>query len=147
MITEKFVFEKRPYLEDSTLEEIQAIKNNVIIYDPQVIYIEELPVVSPFSMELAFDQIDILGKDLGQHGLLIDVRNTKRPDAKSRRVVNQRFGQLCENLSHVAFCTGKNFLFNTTVWFVMNQTNLESFSINKTIAEAVQSIKDKINND
>lgn len=141
MIKEKFVFEKRPYLEDSTPEEIQAIKDIITIYDPQIIYYEELPCISPFTIGLAFDQVDLLGKELGLHGLIVDVRNTKRPDAKTRREINQRFGRLCENLSHVAFCTGKNFLVNTTIRFVMNQTNLESFSINKTKEEAIQSIK------
>ncbi len=145
MIKSKFVFEKRPYLEDATPEEIQAIKNNVIIYDPQILYLDELPVVSPFSIGLVFDQVELLGQQLNRHGLIVDIRNTKRPDAITRRLINQRFTQVCEHLAHVSFCTGKNFLINTAAKFVMYQTNLDSYSINTTIEEAVASIKEVIN--
>ncbi len=141
----KFLFEERKYSEDSTEEEIQAIKDNVFIYDPQIIYLDEIPVVSPFSINLVFDEITLLGETLGKHGLVIDIRGTRIPDAVTRRVINQRFGRVCETISHVAFCTGKNVIINTAARFVMYQTNLESFSINKTVEECFAAIKEVVN--
>ncbi len=146
MVQRKFVFEARPYHEGSTPEEIQGIKDNVYIYDPQIIYLEEIPVVSPFSIGLVFDQVELLGQNLDRHGLIIDIRNSKRPDAITRRVINQRFTGVCEQLAHVSFCTGQNFLINTAARFVMYQTNLDSFTINKTVEEAIKSIKKVVNN-
>lgn len=140
-----FLFEKRPYNEDATPEEITAIKNNVHIYSPQVIYLDELPVVSPFSINLVFDEIERLGNELGLHGLVVDIRNTERPDAKARRVINARFSKVCESIEHVSFCTGKNILINTAARFVMYQTNLNSFSIHKTVEASIRAIKDKLN--
>lgn len=144
MRKEKFQFKKKAYNEEATSEEVQAIKENVFIYDPQIIYLKQLPIVSPFSINLMFDRVELLGKKMEAHGLLIDIRNTERPNALARREINQRFSLLCKNLTHVAFCTGKNFLINTTVRFVMYQTNLESFSIKKTIESSIDAIKNEI---
>ena len=141
MTKQKFIFEKRAYNEDATEAEIQAMKDNVFQYSPQIIYLDEMPVVSPFSIQLVFEQIEILGKQMGEHGLLVDIRNTVRPDSITRRAINKEFTRLCENIAHVSFCTGKNFLINTAARFVMYQTNLDSFSVNKSVEEAVVAIQ------
>jgi len=141
MLLNNFVFEKRPYKEDASPEEIQAIKNNISIYNSNIIYYNEIPVVSPFSIEISFDQVELLAKQLDSYGLLIDVRNSKRPDAETRRVINNRFFKLCENVEHVAFCTGSNFLINTVARFVVHRTSLNSFSINKTIEQSIAEIE------
>jgi len=147
MLPTKFVFEKRPYNEDSTPEEIQAIKDNISIYNENIIFYDEIPIVSPFSIKISFDQIELLSKQLDRYGLLVDIRNTKRPDAMTRRAINGRFVKLCEDIEHVAFCTGSNFLINTAARFILHQTNLNSFSINKTIEEAIEKIEKSIHND
>lgn len=49
-----FVFEKRPYTENSTPEEIEAIKNRVWLEDEGFIRLLEIPVMSPFSVNLTF---------------------------------------------------------------------------------------------
>lgn len=146
MTAQKFIFEKRAYHEDATKEEIQGIKDNVFLYAPQIIYLDEIPVVSPFSIQLVFAEIEALGKQIGAHGLLVDIRNTNRPDAITRRAINKEFARLCENIAHVSFCTGKNFLINTAARFVMYQTNLDSFSVNKTVEEAVAAIQKSLKN-
>jgi len=146
MVKQKFILEKRAYNEDATAEEIQAIKNRIFLHSPEIIYYHELQIISPFSIKLAFEKVEELGAKMGAHGLLIDIRNTVRPDAITRRVINQEFTRLCENIAHVSFCSGKNFLINTAARFVMYQTNLDSFSVNKTIEEAVANIHKSLKN-
>ena len=144
-ITYKFNFEKRAYNEDATEEEIQAIKNEVFIYDKEVIYYKEILVVSPFSINISFGEVERLGEQMGKHGLLIDIRQVKNPDARTRRAINSRFSKICESVEHVSFCTGKNILLNTAARFVMHQTNLNSFSIHKTVGASIEAIKKKLN--
>ena len=144
-IAYKFNFEQRAYNEDATEEEIQAIKNEVFIYDKEIVYYKEILVVSPFSINLSFDEVERLGEQMGKHGLLIDIRQVKNPDARTRRTINSRFSKICDSVEHVSFCTGKNVLLNTAARFVMYQTNLDSFSIHKTVAASVQVIKKKVN--
>jgi len=143
--TYKFNFERRAYNEDATEEEVQAIKNEVFMYDKEIVYYKEILVVSPFSINISFDEVDRLGQQMGKHGLLIDVRYVKNPDARTRRAINSRFTKTCESVEHVSFCTGKNVLLNTAARFVMYQTNLNSFSIHKTVEASIQAIKKKLN--
>ena len=141
----KFNFEQRTYNEDATAEEIQAIKSNVFIYNKNTICYKEMPIISPFSIKVAFDEIERLSEQMTKHGLLIDLRDSQKPNAPTRRAINARFSKICENVEHVAFCTGRNILINAAVRFVMYQTDLNSFSIHKTVAASVQVIKKKVN--
>ncbi len=141
----KFEFEHRAYDEHATEEEIQAIKNQVFVYEKGIICLKEIPVVSTFSINLVFDELERLGKQIAKHGILIDITETQRPDAQTRRVINARFSKICESVQHVSFCTGKNLLINTAARFVMYQTNLDSYSIHKTIEASIEAIKEKVN--
>lgn len=141
----KYKFEQRTYKEDGTEEEIQAIKDRVFIYDEGIVYLKEAKTVNSFTINLVFDEMERLGRQTGKHGLLVDISNTQRPDAQTRRVINSRFSRVCESIEHVAFCTGKNIIINSVARFVMYQTNLDSYSIHKTVEAAVRAIKEKVN--
>ena len=144
-ITCEFKFEQKAYNEDATANEIQAIKNQVFVHSEGVVFLKEIPEVSPFSINLVFDEIERLGQQMGRHGIVIDIRETRRPNTETRRVINTRFTKICERVEHVSFCTGQNILINTAVRFVMYQTNLDSFSIHKTVEASINAIKEKLN--
>jgi len=141
-----FQFEKKPYTESASIEEIEAIKNSVSIYNSQIIYFKDLPVVSPFSTNIAFDKIDQLAKQMGPCGLILDVSVSDRPDAATRRALNDRHKKISKNIRQVAFVTKSNIVVRTIIKFVMFQSVLESFTINTTFEEAEASIN-KILND
>lgn len=134
-----FIFEKRPYTETSTKEEIAAIKQSVWIEDTGFIKLKEIPVMSPFSINLMFDQIELLGQQFDSYVFLVDLRASDRPDAMTRKTLYQRFNKIT-NIRHTTFCTGKNFLINTVIRFVMFQTKVPSYTVCKTMDEALHSI-------
>lgn len=136
-----FVFEKRPYTETSTLEEIEAIKQCVWIEENGFLWLKEIPVMTPFTINTMFDQIELLGQQFEEYVFLVDLRASDRPDAITRKTLYQRFNKI-SNISHTSFCTGKNFLINTAIRFVMFQTKIPSYSVSKTIEEALQSINE-----
>ncbi len=135
-----FILEKRPYTETSTPEEIEALKGSVWIEESGFLYLKEIPIMTPFSINTMFDQIELLGQQFEEYVFLVDLRASERPDAITRKTLYQRFNKIT-NISHTTFCTGKNFLINTTIRFVMFQTKVPSYSVCKTIEEALQSIK------
>ncbi len=139
-----FKFERKAYGENSSPEEIQAIQNSVFIHDPQIIYFKQLPVPNPFTTNLLFDKVEQLGEQLGKYGLLIDIQESARPDAITRRAINSRFSKINEAIVHLSICTGKNFLINTAARFVIHNTNLNSISFHKTIDASIEAIKGKI---
>ncbi len=137
--------EARPHHSDSTSAEIEAIKNRVFVLDERIVYLKQLKVVSSYSINLVIDQVLELGRQFDSYCLIIDVTDTKRPDAMTRRTINQRFAEFCnEGILHVAFYTGRNIFLNTTIHFVVFGTNLRSFSANRTLEKTLEKVRNVI---
>lgn len=134
-----FVFEQRPYTETSTPEEIEAIRECVWVEEKGFIRLKELPIMSPFSINTMFDQIEIFVKQFEENVFLVDLRGSERPNAIVRKTLYGRFKKIT-NIRHTTFCTGQNFLINTVIRFVMFQTQIPSYTVCKTMEEALESI-------
>lgn len=132
------MIEKRVYTEESTPEEVKAIQKRSWVYKKQIIWVNEMPNLSPFSINVNFDQMDFLTTEMGAYALIIDLRGTRRPDAKTRRAVNQRFMLISDRLVHCAYITGKNALINAAIQFVMYGMEHSSYSVNATELEAIR---------
>ena len=122
-------------------------EQNVYIYEQGIIYYKELHIATPESVLLFFSRVFELGKQFDNYGILIDLRDAKVPDAVTRRTINDEFSKLCDEASHVSFVTGKNILINTAAKFVMFQTDLNSYTVNKNIEDGITAIKKIINID
>lgn len=144
-IESTFQFEKKQYSESASIEEITAIKNRVYVYNNQIIYFKDIPIVSPFSTNLAFDKIDKLAKGMGPCGLILDVSISDKPDASTRRTLTDRQKRMPNNIRHLAFVTNSNIIVRTIIKFVMFQSSLESYTVNTTLEEAITSINKIIN--
>jgi len=129
------------YTEDASAEEIQAIKSRVSLLDENIILLNEIPKVSPFSIKLVFEEMTAFAKELTNCAYLIDISETAVPNAETRRYINAQFQASLANVKHVSFITGRNFIINTAAKFVMYQTNLKSFSIVKNKKEGIEKIK------
>lgn len=117
------------------------MRKRVTIFQDKIILYDEIPIFSPFSIEIMFSEMTKLANQFNECAYIIDISETQLPDAETRRILNKKFKETLNNVKHVAFVTGKNFIINTAAKFVMFQTNLDSFSINKTREEAVENIK------
>ncbi len=141
----EFVFENRPYHEDCSELVKEAIRNRVSFYDSQILLITELPVSSTFTIDFLMNEVVRKGKTIGDYGLIIDVRQAQKPNAETRRKINEKFGIICNDVMHVSFCTGKSRLLNTIVKFVMYHTSLKSYSFNSSLEDCVADIKKVMN--
>lgn len=135
------MIEARKYNQDSTEEEIDLILKQVSIVEDGIILIREIPVTSPSSIRLVLDQASALGKQFDRFALLIDLTITNKPDSETRRVINERFAAICNEVSHVSFVTGRNVIMNTILRFVMYRTNLNSYSVHKDQEEGYSAIR------
>jgi len=145
MIAEEFKFEKMAYGEDSLPHVIKAIESRVSILENGVILLNEIPIVSPFSINIVFSRMADYAESMEKCGYLIDITKTEIPNAETRRVINSEFQSTLSNVKHVSFVTGRNFIINTAARFVMYQTSLDSFSISKTRADGINEIKKVLN--
>ena len=132
------MIEKKLYTADSTPEEVAAIKKRTWVYKDRIIWVNELPLLSPFSININFDQLDVQSEGMDSYVLIIDLRNSARPDAKTRRTINRRFTLIKDQLRHCAYITGKNSLINTAIRFVMYGMEHSSYSVSQTESQALR---------
>ncbi len=132
------MIEKKFYNEDSTFAEIQAIKQRSRIFKDRLIWVDELPLITPFSINTNFDQMEFLSKDMEDFVLIINVSNTARPSAKTIRTINQRFLQMQDKPRHCAYITGRNNLTNSVIRFVMYGIEHSHHSVHKNQEEALK---------
>ncbi len=135
------MIEKKKYDHSASEQVKEAMRKRVTIFQDKIILYDEIPIFSPFSIEIMFSEMTKLANQFNECAYIIDISETQLPDAETRRILNKKFKETLNNVKHVAFVTGKNFIINTAAKFVMFQTNLDSFSINKTREEAVENIK------
>ncbi len=140
-----FTFKKKQYTESATPEEVAALKDRILIYDSEIIFYDEVPVISPFSVEVTFCETRRLIEEFGCKGLIINLVNSSLPDAESRRIIHQNFGDVCDLIQHAAFVFDKSLFFNAVIKFVMFQTNLNSYSVHSTNEEAIEYTKKILN--
>lgn len=140
------MLEDRPYCENSTVEEIHLIENRVYIWESSknIIFLNEVSHQSVFTVNLVFDKIEKLTRDLPRFGMLVNLSNIKRPDAETRRTVNYRYGQL-KKMHYCSIYTGKNQLLNTTVKFIMYGFKTgANYAVVKSQQEAIKKIEDAL---
>ena len=133
------------YYEDCSIAIREAIKNRVVILNRQTVLLNDLRVNTPFTLELMLEEVAKKGQTLGKYSLIVDIRNSNLPDGLNRRKINEMFSMLSKDISHISFCTGKNLLLNSVVKFVLYGTKLDSYSCDKTLEGAQESVNRVMN--
>lgn len=138
------MIEKKPYNEDSTPKEVALIKQRVSLMEDRIIRVLEMPIITSFSLNTIFDEMQRLAEGKETIGLLVDLRDSLPPGAEARRTINLRFKAFNDKFVHVSYITGKNFLINTAIRFVMYGTGINSFSVDKLEDTALKKMYDAL---
>lgn len=128
--------EARAYGADSTEDEIRAIKSRVYLVEGNVIYWQEVPVMSCWQVERFGEKIEQLLGELEQFHLLIDLRVSRPPSAPIREALRKVFSPLPERgLLRAAAFTEKNFFINVAAKLVLGGAGL-AFSVHSNKSDA-----------
>jgi hypothetical protein len=126
------ILEKRQYGPDSSPEEREAIRAMVYMHRSDVLYWKEVPVMSVWQVEQFKEKIDELTEELDEFSILIDLTNSKPPDARTRAALRNVFTPLgLHGMKRAAAFTGKNFFINVAAKFVLGGSGLK-FSVHST---------------
>lgn len=135
------MIEARAYDESCTEQEREALRQRVQRLDDDTLFYEEVPVPSPFQVELMFARLRELTVDLPRFYYVVDLRVAERPSAELRELLKQGFHEFKHRIVHASVFTGKNFMLNVAVKFVFNGFGFRSFSVHKTREEAMAAIE------
>jgi hypothetical protein len=122
----------------ATREESDAIADRVSIVGERILLIYELPVQSPFSVDVMFDRIERLARAWDRFAYVIDLTEAKRPDPETRAVLKARVLRLLPRVTHVAIAVGDNLLMRAMARLFAYGMGLSSVGTHATRAEAIE---------
>ena len=122
----------------ATPEEIEAIADRVSIVGEQVLLLYELPMQSPFSVNLMFDRMEQFARTWNRFAYVVDLTEAKRPDPETRAVLKGRVLRLLPRIAHVAIAVGDNLLMRAMARLFAYGMGLPSVGIHGTRAEAIE---------
>jgi hypothetical protein len=133
--------EARSYGEDSTPEEIAAIRERVYVYrPPNVLMYVEVPVPSAYQLKIFGERMTELSASMDHFDLLIDLTHAKPPSAEIREVLKHVF-KAQQKMRRAAVFTGRNFMLNVAARFVLGSIGLREFTVDKTLQDALRSLE------
>jgi hypothetical protein len=131
--------EARAYGPDSSPEEAEAIRSRISLLRDDIILYREMPVQSPFHLDLFEEELVRVSKELPAIALLIDLTEAKPPNAPTRERLREIFCRLV-NLRAAAVFTERNFVLNIAAKFVLSGLGLRSYTIHTTREEALKAL-------
>jgi hypothetical protein len=134
------MLEKREYNNDCSEKDIQLLKNQVEVLKDNIILFHEAPVMSDFQINTMWEKVDDLIIDSSDYYLLVDLVNTKPPNAPQRLQLKGYFTKHSKSIKHTALYTGKNKLLNFVAKFVLGAVINNKFSIHNSKEEALIAI-------
>ena len=130
--------EQRAYGPESTREETAAIADRVSIVDEGILLLQEIPVQSPFSVNVMFDRVAMLARDWDRFTYVVDLTEAKRPDPETRAVLKERALRFKLRVTHVSIVVGDNLLMRAMARLFAYGMGLPSVGIHETRAEAIE---------
>jgi hypothetical protein len=130
--------EQRAYGPDSTREESDAIADRVSRIDERVLLMREMPVQTPFSIDVMFDRLEALASGWDRFSYVVDLSDARRPDAETRAALKRRVLRVSPRVAHVAIVVGSNLLMRAMARLFAYGMGLTSVGIHVTRDEAIE---------
>jgi len=130
--------EQRPYGPESTREEREAIADRVSVVDDRILFIHELSVQSPFSVQLIFDRFRALAQDWDRFAYVVDLTEAKRPDPETRAALKAQTLGVSSRVTHLAVVVGNNLIMRAMARLFAYGMGLTNVSTHATRAEAIE---------
>ena len=131
--------ENRPYGEDSTEEEREAIAERVSVYSDGLIAVRQMPSPTPFSLDLMWDRIREITKDMSSYSMMIDLSETSKPSDEVRTHLKKLFATISPD--HVAAFTERNPILTKAASVIFGKLGLKSYSVHRTRADALAELR------
>ena len=131
-------FQLRQYGPASTPEELAAMTDRVSVIGDRMLLLHELPVQSPFSINVMFDRVEEYARDWPRFGYVVDLTDARRPDSETRAALRTRVARLGPRLTHVAIVVGNNLIMRAMARLMAHGMGLSSVSTHATRPEAIE---------
>jgi len=136
--------EERAYGLEATPGETEAIQNRVSLVADHILLLREIPVQSPFSINLMFDRVDDLSREWTRFAYVADLTEARRPDPETRAALKSRVTRIGPRLTHVAIVVGNNLIMRAMARLFAHSMGLASVSVHTTRASAIEGARREV---
>jgi hypothetical protein len=133
--------EARPDDAVSTFVELDELRARVWKLDDGLFMFDEVPVQTPFTIDVMFDRLEELAAGIDRFAYLVDLSRVKRPDARVRERLRHRVGRIRPRLVHVGLVVGGNAVIRAVATIAAFVIGFRSFTIHASIDEAVEACR------
>ena len=134
--------EKMYNAENTSKEEIEAIKERVSYYKDDIIIYKQLPLPTAFAQKLFIEKLKEIVKPESQFLLLIDLREVlEKPNSELREILKNIFKYYKKQIIHccIVIDSKVNVFIKFAVRIIMGKS-LNSYSIHSDFDEALEKI-------
>lgn len=133
--------EARPYGPDTSPAERSELRGRVSKLDDRLFMMVEVPIQTPFTLDVLFDRLEELTAGLDRFAYVVDLSGVKRPDAQVREKLRQRVTQINSRLAHVGVVVGANAVIRAVAKLAAFAIGFRSFSFHMSVDEAVEACR------
>jgi hypothetical protein len=133
--------EARPYGLDASPAQRDELRARVRKLEDRLFMYDEVPVQTPFSLDLLFDRLEELTAGLDRFAYVVDLSGVKRPDARVRETLRQRVSRIRPHLAHVAVVVGGNAVIRAVATMAAFAVGFRSFTIHASVDEALEACR------
>jgi hypothetical protein len=133
--------EARPNESGAAPDALAELRRRVWKIDERLFMLVEVPVQTPFTLDVLFDRLEELAAGLDRFAYVVDLSGVRRPDAPARERLRQRVGQINPRLAHVGVVVGTNMVIRAVAKLAAFTIGFRSFSFHKSVDEAVEACR------
>jgi len=135
---------QRPEEPDEALDLRAEVRSRVRRVDDRLFLMTEVPVQTPFTLDVMFDRLEELAAGLDRFAYVVDLSNVRRPDAAAREKLRQRVGEVNSRLVHVGLVVGGNVVIRAVAKLAAFAIGFRSFSFHMTVDEALEACRNAL---
>jgi len=133
--------EARPYGSDASPGERSELRERVWKLDARLFVMVEVPVQTPFTLDVLFDRLEELAAGLDKFAYVVDLSGVKRPDARVRERLRTRVARINPRLVHAGLVVGGNAVIRAVAKLAAYSLGFRSFSFHMSVEEAVEACR------
>jgi len=133
--------EARPEGTDAFVDEREALRHRVCKVEDRLFLMEEVPIQSPFTIDVMFDRLEELSTGLNQFAYAVDLTGVQRPDAPTRQRLHERVMRINSRLAHVGVAVGLNVVIRAVVRLAAFAIGFRSVTFHMTVEEALEACR------
>jgi|KBSMisStandDraft_5_1062788.scaffolds.fasta_scaffold988445_1 hypothetical protein len=133
--------EARPYGPDASPDERVELRNRIWRIEDRLFMMVEVPVQTPFTLDVFFDRLDELAAGLDRFAYVVNLAGVKRPDASARARLRERVQRINSRLLHVGVVVDANSVMRAVAKLAAFAIGFRSISFHSSVDEAVEACR------